>query len=154
MSQVCMVIMDKNSLDTCALNQIIDNIVPHLCFDIFLVTEHTALFLQEMNCDDKLILSFADDAQFDNCEMLLLPDGCFFGGYPNEIVFEDRMKQIETFLTIILNWTGTVELFVGYCGSYLHEYKHCNIHIKDFINSTKSLNSIAAPNLHLTIYAD
>lgn len=61
----------------------------------------------------EFVCSFADDFQWDNCEMLLLPDGSFFNGKTNATPFYRRMEALGGVLQAIKAKMQAIELYVG-----------------------------------------
>ncbi len=66
--------------------------------------------------------SIADDTCYDNCEMFVLPDGCFYNGRTNSIPFIKRMEVLQDVFSFFKCHGISAELFMGDSGGLLEEY--------------------------------
>ena len=108
-------------------------------------------FLMEYG-DEYIVFSIADNYMYDNCEMLLLPDSCWFNEKKNDIPFVERMKNIENVLKEVIKITGNVEVFVGDCDAELFEFETITIDIQDFSKkANEKLNTIDLRYIHFIL---
>ena len=103
--------------------------------------------------DNTFVCSFADDNEYDNCEMLLLPDNCYHNGYTNLIPFRARMIGLSRIIEGSLDYFSRIELFVGDVGaSMIEEFEPCSISVKQFAEFMDiNFNNYNFPAFHLTL---
>ena len=70
-----------------------------------------------------IICFVADSTEHNNCELLLLPDNCFFNGMINEVPFKKRMGKIGAVITAVSSNSERIDLFFGYSGDRFEDYK-------------------------------
>lgn len=114
-----------------------------------------------MDCDDPVcygealsdtfVLSLADSDVHNNCEMLLLPDYCSINGRTNTLPFVERAIVFQRIMAPLITSLGTVDVFVGESGTQLDEYVHYCVSLNEFAEVMMQMNSIHAPDLHITI---
>ena len=105
--------------------------------------------------NNSFICSFSDDYRFDNCEMLLLPDGCWLNGRKTNLVpFLNRMELLGSIIESILDSCKEVELFVGDNGEHMiDEFQPYDVNILDFacfMNQHFNCDRFSA--MHLFLY--
>lgn len=70
-----------------------------------------------------LRISVSDNEEYDNCEMLFLPDNCYINGMKNSIPYTERIITLSVFLKFISERVEKFELFVGESGAAYDDYK-------------------------------
>lgn len=149
MSKVCVIVVGDN-IDN-LLKKKVDRIISDFGLGVFFELSYPEPFLSVFGGRYSLICNISDNHKYDNCEMLLLPDDCFFNGRSNPIPFHVRMTQIECILKTILEQTDNVDLFIGNSGTIYCEYDHYDIQIQDFLTTSSILNSLEPPDLHFHV---
>ena len=148
MSQICICVANQNSIEK--MGKIKELL--HRC-GLFVFNElfYVEPCLRKAQSESKVILSISDDAQFNNCEMLLLPDNCFYNGRSNNIPFSERMQLLKDVFELIVDKNSPIELFVGDSGTPYNDFEHHKITLQDFLTVSANLNSVTPPDLHLVI---
>lgn len=153
MSKVCIVLFPKTFIASKAL-ELVENMVKKYNWGVFHELFYTEPFLEDFCIEGYLLCSFSDNFEYDNCEMLLLPDNCYINGKNNVVPFQHRMLQMETILRAILTVVPRIDLFIGDSGTSLQNFIENSIEIHDFMKMTRCLNSIAPPDIHYIITRD
>lgn len=87
-----------------------------------------------------ILFSIADDMLYDNCEMLLLPDGWMINYTPAKESFRDRAKYIADIMATARDVSlGKIELFIGDDGSYSDDFTVVNTSADSFWNDMCNL---------------
>ena len=60
-----------------------------------------------------LIIDFADDFEWNNCERLVSPDNDWVNGEPNPVSFLERMQELETVMKKVAGYCDRMELYIG-----------------------------------------
>lgn len=97
------------------------------------------------------MFSFADNVYYDNCEMFLLPDNCFFNGQKNSIPFQARMQLLEEIFERVLDFTPKIEVFIGDSGTRYDEFDRAHCKLYNFLDVSVMLNTEVPPDLHFVI---
>ena len=107
------------------------------------------------NCvkDNTFVCSFADDNEYDNCEMLLLPDNCSHNGYENLIPFKTRMGVLSSIIECASEFFDHIELFIGDAGANtIEEFEPRSVNLKDLSEFlSNNLNDYNFPAYHLIL---
>ena len=151
MSKICLGILCNKRTTLSALRNQIKSVVESAGFGCFFDFSYKEPLLNAYLLDNYVIFSIADNSTYDNCEMLLLPDGCMINGNENVCGFELRMKQMQDILKPILEIEAKIELFLGESGTQFDEFDEYEITLSDFLQITKQLNRIDSPDLHLIL---
>lgn len=151
MSKICLIIFQKNEF-TC--ENLIIKIQP--IFEknnLFCFTDigYVEPFFSEFQLSKYFVLSVADNKNYDNCEMLLVPDNCYINGKKSNCLFDDRMSNLKNVLGTLFAFTREIHLFIGDSGVLFDEFMHLNITLDEFFMHTDKLNSISAPDIHFVI---
>ena len=77
------------------------------------------------------VFSLFDYPGSENCEMLLLPDGCFLNGETNNISFRERMELLRDLAGIVLENGSSMEYYIGLSGTLPEEYDTEIVNIAD-----------------------
>lgn len=77
-------------------------------------------------------ISLADSKEYDNCEMFLLPDGCFNNGETNSIPFSERMNIIKNLIIKVQPFVQSFEIFMGECASNKEDFIDLNCSLEEF----------------------
>lgn len=133
----------KNAVSTIARSQ-------H--YSVFYDLEYMEPFL-DCYPSTALIFSFADTPKFDNCEMLLLPDNCYFNGKTNAILFKDRMQLLYRTAKYFLDRLYSIEFYVGSSGVLYEEFTHHTVSIDNLVELLNMINTNCSQilSLHITI---
>lgn len=150
MSKICIAVFDAVS-NSIALENMIKALAISYHLGVAFELAYEEPFLSEICDSNKLICDFSDRPNSDNCELLLLPDGCSFNGSKNIVSFASRMARLEVILTAILKQAGSVDLFVGDSGTALDSFKEYTFSICDLSKNIGILNTIAPPDVHFRI---
>jgi len=98
------------------------------------------------------IISFSDNYIYDNCEMLLLPDGCTYNGKTSKTSFFERMTMIRNVTDLLKENHFRVELYVGESGTESEDYLDFSCESSDIPNVIcKHLNDFYDCNLHIIV---
>ncbi len=101
--------------------------------------------------NDYIYFNFVDSSM-NNCEMLLLPDNCYYNGEGSNILFQERMKKIENFLKELLAGKNKIDIFIGDSGTEYNGFKEISLGINDFSNiATQYLNCVENGDFHFVI---
>ena len=119
----------------------------------FFEMEYEEPFLKQLETKDgSLIISIADSKKYDNCEMLLLPDGCSINYRENKIPFQERMMQMQEVLKTILDYGEKIDLFIGNSGVDLSEFDECEVCVDDFsMAANRLLNTKQSVDVHFKL---
>ena len=146
MSNICVMVIgniDKNDEEDIRLS--VKQIVNLYGYGVF--------FELDFNCpiidfyQNSLIISFADDYRFNNCERLILPDNCMFNGIYNDNSLLDRMNRLMDVARFFQKYDVTTDIFIGDCGCKINEYylleckeNELSSEISDFLNNNVCYN--------------
>lgn len=152
MSKFCIGIIDiPDKVQLSYLKEELQNILSKCSLGVFYEFSYIEPFLEHY-IDKYFCFSISDDQYFDNCEMLLLPDGSSISGHENNIPFKIRMEYIKNVLEKIMKKESKMELFIGDSGTELSEFDLYTISLNNFMDfATDKLNKIVTPDLHLII---
>ena len=150
MSKICIAVFDAVP-NRNALENMIKSLAISYNLGVAFTLAYIEPFLLEISDSNKLICDFSDGPNSDNCELLLLPDGCSFNGNKNISSFASRMMQLEVILIAILKQTDRVDLFIGDSGTALDSFEEYTFSICDLLKNTGILNTIAPPDVHFRI---
>ena len=89
-----------------------------------------------------IAFSIADNAQCNNCEMLLLPDGSSLNGNVNPVPFSKRMRIFRDIALLLQAHGCSTELFLGLSGTEYSEYT-------EFRCSAEEVDRVLAVNYYL-----
>lgn len=121
MSKICAVVIANSTIiDKASIKNELRRIASQYGKGIWFYEKYEEPFVKHFSkC---FVISFSDSTVYDNCEMLLLPDGCSFNGKINNNSFCERMKVIEE-ATKCLNALGyNSEIFIGESGTDYEEF--------------------------------
>lgn len=143
MSKLCIgAIRIKNCYHTSLLKSHIKALANKYGYGVFYDILNCEPFMDKYLKNEYMFFSIADDDSFDNCEMLLLPDGCLFNGETNPVSFLERMKNIQIVLENILAKENDFELYIGNSGTDYYDYERIKIDVKEFNEiANKKLNT-------------
>ena len=68
------------------------------------------------------LLNFTDHQEHENCEMLLLPDHCSFGGIRSGVPLRVRMQWLAELLGSLKAYTQDLDLFIGDSGANYEDF--------------------------------
>ena len=95
-----------------------------------------------------LLCNIVDNVEYNNCEMLLLPDGWSFNGKFNIIPARERMQVLEELATYVIGQGHQVEFFLGDSGTLPNEYRLMHVtyyELSDFLwKQLKEINAGSA----------
>lgn len=151
MSKICIGVISNNSTTIEEIYNQIEPLLKELGLGCFFNLSYNEPALKDYSMKDYLFFSIADSFEYDNCEMLLLPDECLFNNRRNPIPFTERLTQFKSILELIFNIVPKVELFIGDSGTLLDEFQEKRISITDFMQVSNWLNSEIPVDLHLII---
>ncbi len=154
MSKLCIGLIKKPfGIADCSLKEQISLLLNKYNLGVFFKLSYFEPFLKEYNTDECIIFSIVDNNSFDNCEMLFLPDNCYFNVKTNGLSFNERMAILKAACENILQYESKMEIFIGNSGAEFSEYEHISV---DPINFEKilieSLNVFDVPSLHFSIH--
>lgn len=150
MSKLCLVIF-KCLHEEVELRSRVQEILHTKNFALFDRISYCEPFLSEFFCEDKIMYSIADTYDYDNCEMLLLPDSCFYNGRSNPVLFQERIRLLQNVLYVILEHSETVDVFIGDSGLTFSEFIHYDTKIENFLPIAETLNTVVPKDIHITI---
>lgn len=151
MSKICIgVIKTHIPLEMCSFREQIKPLFNRFGLGVFFEFPYLEPFMKEYEKDDYFVFSVADNMNFDNCEMFLLPDNCTYNGKKNEISFKTRMSNLKSIIEIILKTEKSIELFIGESGTEFFEFEFENINLERFEETLNNkLNCFDAPDICL-----
>ena len=102
---------------------------------------------------DHYICSITDGPNNTDCEMLLLPDGCFYNSKTNSLEFAKRIVLLQDIATTIINRNLSIMFFIGDSGELAEDYQTVTTPHRDLCNYLEStLNTIDTnSNLHIIV---
>jgi hypothetical protein len=77
-------------------------------------------------------ISLADNDKYDNCEMFLLPDGCFCDERTNNVPFIERMNIIKKIIITIQHLVQNFEIFMGECAANQEDFITVDCSLEEF----------------------
>lgn len=101
-----------------------------------------------------LKISIADSFEFDNCEMFMLPDNCYYNGHTNKTPFIERMDMISDIVSTLKEQMCEVELYIGDSGTEKEDFIGMQCSVKDLANMLNENcidNNSQDNNLHIRI---
>ena len=109
----------------------------------------------KIDCDS-IVISFADDFLYDNCERFLLLDTFCYNGKNNSIPFAKRMKLLQESVCFLASFSCKLELFLGLSGTLYEEYQHVSCTLDDFYDTICEYYPCVSmgfyePDLHIMI---
>ncbi len=151
MSKNCIIIFQKNELISENLIRQMQPIFEQ--YNLFCFTDigYSEPFFSEFELSKYFVLSVADNKNYDNCEMLLVPDNCYVNGEKSNSLFDNRMSNLKNILAAFFAFTREVHLFIGDSGVLFNEFMHLSLTLDDFCMYAHKLNSISAPDIHFII---
>ena len=152
MSKICLIIV-KTPKNYVSLDKEIIAYCKKYGFGVFTSSTYVEPVLQSFDKNYNFY-SLADDFVYDNCELLLLPDGCIYNHTVNTVPFLERMRVICGLVRIVLEKTNQniVHMFVGESGTEYTEYQICSVNVLDFPSMINRLcNSAIAEPIHFNI---
>ncbi len=148
MSKNCFIVFSKTETETDSesFKERIASIINDFGLGIFFDFNYSDPILSHYN-EASIICSIADNQQFDNCEMLFLPDNCLFNGKSNTYSFYVRMQQIALLFSAFS--VPCFELLIGTSGTAYEDYKIVQTAIELFPAAiTKEIMKYELPPLH------
>lgn len=153
MSTVCIGVATKLQPDNVAkcyqdLKAIADK---HAC-GVFFEIEYQEPFLEHFR-EASIVFSLSDSFVYDNCEMLMLPDGCFINGRSNPISFKTRMKIILDMAVYLKSYSCCLDFFLGHSGEPIEAYITYMVHQHNMLDVLELFNSDKSPhiNMHISV---
>lgn len=138
MSRICIGVIYDFKEKSDVIKEQLERIVGQCNLGIFFNT-----FVQPFFCElpnDSIVFSIADDMIYDNCEMLLIPDGWMINDKAPEESFRDRAGRISEIMTVACDVSkGKIELFIGDCGDQMNDFILVNSSVGNFLNDICSL---------------
>ena len=121
MSTICIaVLQDQKPINQRAKKELCD-ILQNKGLYCFFDLKYREPFLE--NIGKYQCVSISDDSEFDNCEMFLLPDRCFYNGKTNLLPFSNRMSVLEDVTSVLQKNEYQVEWFIGDSGTPFDEFQ-------------------------------
>ena len=108
----------------------------------------------DVNYEGFLKISIADSFKFDNCEMFLLPDNCYYNGHTNKTPFIERMDIISDIVSTLKEQMCEVELYIGDSGTEKEDFIGMQCSVKDLANMLNENcidNNLQDNDLHIRI---
>lgn len=104
--------------------------------------------------DYGMIFSLSDSPESDNCEMLLLPDGCYFNEQTDNISLQKRMLFLQELSKVIIATGHSVEYYIGLSGTLTAEYDTFMVQNRDLPLFLEKVISSFSPiyAIHLVVY--
>ncbi len=152
MSKICLLVV-KTQKDSAPLEKEIIAYCKKFGFGVFTSSNYVEPVMQSFDKKYKCY-SLADDFVYDNCELLLLPDGCIYNQTVNAISFLERMRVVCGLVSIIMERTNqnVVHLFVGESGTEYTEYQIYSVSVLDFPSMINRLcNCAISEPIHFNI---
>ncbi len=152
MSKICLIII-KPPRDFLSLEKDVVAYCNKFGFGVFTSSSYLEPVIQSFD-NNIVFFSLADDFMYDNCELLLLPDGCIYNHAVNAVPFLERMRVVCGLVNIILERTNqdAVHLFVGESGTEYTEYQIASVSILDFPSMINRLcNCAISEPIHFII---
>lgn len=81
-----------------------------------------------------MIINLVDSMDSDNCEMLLLPDGWYYGAHTNKFSFKQRMKFLYDVADVLLMDGHKAEFYIGLSGTNPDEFVEKTVRQDNFID--------------------
>lgn len=103
---------------------------------------------------DALKFHVTDSITSSNCEMLFLPDNCYYNGRTNSQPFAERMAFLTAISNVFAANRVVLELYIGMSGSLLDEYENISAtpaSLIPILQSTIGVNG-ADTAVHLMIH--
>ncbi len=150
MSKLFIIKCEKSKDILTSVNEVL-KICHNYNLGVFFDTDYYEPVFQHMNRENTLLISIADSAEYNNCDMLLLPDDCYINGKSNKRPFIERAAFIQKMVQSIFENAYSVEVFIGDSGTQLCEYHHQFTNIYGLIPVLMQMNSSHAPDLHITL---
>lgn len=119
-------------------------------FDI----DYPELLLDKFINESYLKFSISDNKEIDSCEMLFLPDNCFFNGISNKYKFEKKMYLLQRSIVNIVQKISPLkfELFIGESGCDYVDFEKKEIYADEFKQFSMSFfNQIDNSNINFII---
>ena len=151
MSRICIGVLHNNDITPDRLRGELQTLLANTNLTISYKLSYNEPLLRHYVDKTCLIFSFSDNSHYDTCEMLLLPDNCFYNGIENMVPFHKRMQNVEAILTKILEHGSMIDLFIGDSGTQMNEFEENQLHVCEFHHISNSLNTILPPDLHLNL---
>lgn len=151
MSKICFIIFQKNELIYENLIRKIQPIFEQNNLFCFTEIGYVEPFFSEFELSKYFVLSVADNKNYDNCEMLLVPDNCYINGEKSNSLFDNRMINLKNILIAFFAFTREVHLFIGDSGVLFDEFTHLSITHNEFLMHAHKLNSVSPPDIHFII---
>ena len=153
MSRFCIGIINLQSLKEC--KNIIINILEENNLACFFEFDYIEPFLKKYINEEKQFFSISDNKDFDNCEIFLLPDNCYFNGIQNHIPFDKRMGVLVDISNEILKSAEKIEFFIGDSGASFDEFENLDVNINSFkSNLLQKVNDYNCKDLHFIVRTD
>lgn len=150
MSKICIGILAKKCIVGELLYEFLRSQLEQIGLGIFFDTLDEPL-IDSFPPEDYLIFSIADNNEFDNCEMLLLPENCSLNGKKNLVPFVNRMELIKDIMNDTLKFVPQIDLFIGNSGANIDEFEEHQIVISQFLQIALRLNDPFSPDIHFII---
>lgn len=150
MSKICIAVLTQNTnCDSECIQKRATNIAVANNFGVFFSLQYEEPFLSSYNIPHQIV-SFADSFEYDNCEMLLLPNHAVFNGKTNDTSLIERLQKICLVLNELSQF-GNVELFVGDSGTSYSEFVEKNICLNEFASIACKLLEENGCDIHFII---
>ncbi len=151
MSKICVgIVKDLYGISRESVVSLLFNIASEYELHVRILCKKTEPFLMHYD-NNMLVFSLSDNAMYDNCDFLLLPDNCLYGGQSNPESFLQRASRLSCFFGEIVNRGLKSELFIGVSGTAYDEFEEVNVlasNLKDVLVS-KANQYERDPELHI-----
>ncbi len=154
MSAFVIITISKQNLDFEKLLSNLTDLSDGLGVGIFYKNRYYEPFENEIN--SCFSISVSDSLEFDNCEMLMTP-WWYVGN--NETHFTNNMFKIKCLLDMCLQYSNTLDLWIGTSGDTLSDFDYCSIYPNQFISDIKiryqkNSQNLPPPSIHYHIKND
>ena len=134
MSMICMVVASDLKVESSHFEDVIRENTRRFHLGVFF-NDNEDMELLSDNTEDCIICSLADNEVYNNCDRLMLPDGCWFNGYTNKVPFQLRMSTICSIINDIMSMCNHVELYVGESGANsIDDFVSFDLKLCDFVS--------------------
>ena len=151
MSRICIGVLDGCAVNFQALAAELQDSLEQCDVSVSYGVSYNEPFLDYYRDKKIITLNFVDNRTCDNCEMLFLADNCSYNGTENVTPFHERMRNVATILTRILNCCPSIDLYIGDSGMQIDEFEEVSIPVHEFHRVISSLNTAVPSDLHLII---
>ena len=121
MSRMCIMAVSKLGENPHHLKTFIEQQVTKRGLAVFFSFDYCEPVFEHYG-NDSLLCSIADSYEYDNCEMLLLPDNCMLNGRLNHTPFIQRMEKLSNIIESIKCVSVKIDLLIGYSGTDYQDF--------------------------------